>query len=180
MKSMKWIAMAVVCGVAVPAAMGSALVTKGSNEIAISGDLDFATAIGTELELTAKYAYFFWDRISLGARTMVYNNDATSQFGIGLTGEYNFNLPPNLRPLFGTDLVPFLGVAVDYRHTKLFDEKDSAVVFGAEGGVKFFLTDSTAISLSLVGELATEDIFADDLEATDKNLMLQLGMRFYF
>ena len=180
MKSMKWLVVAWVCGLAVPAAMGSALITRGSNEIAVGGKLDFATAAGTDLDLNAKYAYFFWDRISLGARTTMGNNDVMNHFGIGLTAEYNFILPEDIRPLFGTDLVPFLGVAVDYQHAKLFDEKENAVVFGTEGGVKFFLTDSMAITLSLVGELATEDIYADDLEATDKNLSLQVGMRFYF
>ena len=54
------------------------------------------------------------------------------------------------------------------------------MVFGADAGVKFFLTDTTALALSLRGELATEDVYDDDLEATDKNLALLLGMRFYF
>ena len=180
MKSMKWLALALACGVAVPAAMGSALVTKGSSEIAVQGMMDFATFQGVETDLSAKYAYFFWDRIALGARGMVYDNDAVTHFGMGLTGEYNFNLPESVRPLFGTDLVPFLGLAVDYRHADLFDETESALIFGAETGVKFFLTDSTAISLSLVGELATEDVYEDDYDATDKNLDLQIGMHFYF
>jgi len=180
MKSMKWLVVALVCSLVVPAAMGAALVTKGSNEIAIDGKLDFATEVGTAFDMRVKYAYFFWDRIALGARATMDNNDAMNHFGVGLTGEYNFVLPEGWRPLFGTDLVPYLGVGVDYRHAKLFDEKESAVVFGAEGGVKMFLTDSTAISLALVGELATEEIYADDLDATDKDLSLQVGMRFYF
>ena len=182
MKSMKWlaVAVAVASGVAIPSAMGSALVTKGSSEIAVAGMLDFATFQGFETDLNAKYAYFFWDRIALGARGMVYDNDAVTHLGMGLTGEYNFNLPESVRPLFGTDLVPFLGLTVDYRHADLFDETESAIIFGAETGVKFFLTDSTAISLSLVGELATEDVYEDDLEATDKNLDLEIGMHFYF
>lgn len=179
MKMTKWLAIALACGLA-GAAQGAALITQGSNEIAVSGKLDFDTEVGTDFDLAAKYAYFFWDRIALGARTVLGNNDAMNYFGIGLTGEYNFTLPEGYSPLFGTDLVPFLGCAVDYRHAKLFDETEGAVVFGLEGGVKFFLTDSTAIALSLIGELASEDIYADDLEATDKDLSLQLGMRFYF
>ncbi len=182
MRSVRWlvVAVAVACGVAVPAAPGAALVTQGSNEIAVDGSMDFATFQGFETDLSLKYAYFFWDRVALGARGMVYDNDAVTYFGVGLTGEYNFMLPESLRPLFGTDLVPFLGATVDYRHADLFDETESAVVFGGEAGVKFFLTDSTAISMSLVGELATEDIYEDDLEATDKDLSIQVGMHFYF
>ena len=179
-KMTKWLALALVCGMAGSAAHGEALVTQGSSEIAVGGKLDFATEVGTDIDLAAKYAYFFWDRISIGGRFTGGNNDAMNYFGLGVSGEYNFQLPEGYGPLFGTDLVPYVGGAIDYRHVKLFDEQESAVVFGLESGLKFFLTDSTAITLSLVGELATEDIYADDLEATDKDLSLQLGMRFYF
>jgi Outer membrane protein beta-barrel domain len=180
MKSIKWFVLALMCSVAVPSAMGSALVTKGSRELALSGMVDFDTEAGTEFDLDIRYAYFFWDRTSVGLRTQMFNNDAVNAFGLGVTAEYNFTLPAKYRPLIGTDFVPYVGVALDYREAKLFDEKQSAGVFGGEAGVKFFLTDSTAITFSLVGELATEDIYADDLDATDKDLGIHLGMRFYF
>ena len=180
MKSMKWLAVAVLCGGIVPAACGEALVTKGSQEVEVAGRLDFATEVGTEFDLGLNYAYFFWDRIALGLRGGVGDNDAVTYWALGTTAEYNFVLPPNWRPLFGTDLVPYLGAAIDFRQAKLFDVTENAAVFGGETGVKFFLTDSTAINLSLVGEWATEEIYADDLEATDLNLFVQLGMRFYF
>lgn len=180
MRNVKWLALVLACGLGVPAAMGSALVTEGSNEIAVGGILDFESAAGVALDLNVKYAYFFWDRISLGVRTSLSENDVADHFGLGLVGEYNFGLPEGYEPLFGTDLVPFVGVAADYRHVKLFQEKEDVAVFGLEGGVKFFLTDSAAVSLSLVGELATEDIYADDHKATNVDLFMQLGMRFYF
>ena len=181
MRRMKWWMAALACGMAVlPAAMGSALVNQGSSELAVGGMMDFATFQGVETTLNVKYGYFFWDRVALGVRGTLYNNDAVNYYGVGVGGEYNFALPASYRPAFGTDLIPFLGGSVDFRRAKLFDETEDAVVFGGEGGVKFFLTDSTAFTLSLVGELATEDIYDDDLEATDKNLALQIGMRFYF
>jgi hypothetical protein len=180
MKSLKWLVLALACSLVASAALGEALVTKGSQEVEVAGRLDFATEVGTEFDLGVNYAYFFWDRIALGLRGAGGDNDAVSYWDLGATAEYNFVLPPNWRPLFGTDLVPYLGVAVDFRQAKLFDETENAGVLGGEGGVKFFLTDSTAINLSLVGEWATEEIYADDLEATDLNLFLQLGMRFYF
>ncbi len=180
MNKVKWLVLGLVCCMAVPSAMGSALVTKGSRELGLSGMLDFATEAGAEFNLDAKYAYFFWDRTSLGLRTQLFDNDAVSGFGIGMTAEYNFALPPRYRPLIGTDFVPYLGVMLDYRQAKLFDETKSAAVLGGEAGVKFFLTDSTAITFSLVGELASEEIYADDLESTDQDLAIQLGMRFYF
>ena len=180
MKIAKWLVLALALGGVAPAAMGEALVTKGASELAVDGMMDFATFQGVETELEVRYGYFFIDRLSVGPKAMLYNNDAVNHFGLGAAAEYNFQLPPNYKPLFGTDLVPFLGGSVEYRHAKLFDEKESAVVFAADAGVKFFLTDTTALTFSLLGELATEDIYDDDLDATDKNLSLQLGMRFYF
>ena len=180
MKKTMWRGLVMAVAIAGTSAQGAALVSRGASEVAIGGKLDFATAAGTDLALDVKYAYFFWDRFSVGTRVTLHNNDAMNHLGIGATAEYNFQLPEGYKPVFGTDLVPYLGVAVDYRHAKLFDEKESAMVFGGEGGLKFFLTDMTAVTLSLVGEWATEEIYADDLDATDKDLSLRLGMRFYF
>lgn len=180
MKKIKWLTLVLALALMVPAAMGSALITKGSTMLALQGGLDFATAGGTELKLDARYAYFVADRIALGGKTTLFNNDAANYFGIGVIGEYCFRLPEGYQPLFGTDLVPYLGVSLEYRHAKLFDQKESAIVLGGEGGLKFFLTDSAAITLALVGEVASEDIYADDLDATNLDLSIQLGMRFYF
>lgn len=180
MNKVKWLALVLVVIVTAPLARAEALISRGSNELGINGIMDFATFQGIETEIDLKYAYFFWDRISLGMKGKFYHNDAMHAYGFGVTGEYNFNLPAGYRPLFGTDLVPFIGASVDYRHAKLFNEKEDAFVFGAEGGAKFFLTDCTAITLSLVGELATEDIYDDDLKATNKDLSIRLGLRFYF
>ena len=77
-------------------------------------------------------------------------------------------------------MVPFfLGAAIDYRHVSL-DENEDALVFSLEAGTKLFLTDSTAVVLSMIGEMGTEDIYYDEDEPTDKNLLFELGLRFYF
>lgn len=161
-------------------APAAALITQGSNEIEVAGELDFDTEIGTRFLLELNYAYFFWDRIALGGRGSVFRNDAVTEWSVGGTAEYNFSLPEGWLPLLGTDLVPFVGGAVDLRYVELFDISETAVVFSGEGGVKFFLTDTTAVALSLVGEWATEEIYADDKEPTDLNLFVKAGMRFYF
>ncbi len=180
MMKIKWMAMALGLGLVATGAQGSALVTQGANELAISGMVDFQSDMGVELDLNVRYAYFLIDRVAIGTKVLMYNNDTYNHFGLGLTGEYNFKLPQQFKPLFGTDLVPFLGGAVDFRHTRIYGSKESAVVFGGEGGVKFFLTDTAAVTTSVLGELATEDIFADDGEATNLDLRLLVGMRFYF
>ena len=180
MKSMKWLALALAVGLCAPAALGGALLTQGSNEIGISGQLDTSGVAGTDFDLKGKYAYFFWDRASLGLRAAFGDNDWWSYIALGTTAEYNFTMSENYRPLIGTDFVPlFLGAAIDYRHVNL-DEKQNALVFSLEAGSKLFLTDSTAIVGSLIGEMGTEDIYYDKDEPTDKNLLFELGLRFYF
>jgi len=181
MKNMKWLALALGCCLIVPAAMGEALVTQGSHEIAIGGKLDFQSGSGTAFNLDLRFAYFVIDRLSVGSRVTFGNNDFENHFSGGLLSEYNFRLPAGFRPLFGTDLVPYVGALLDYRqaHFSGLDD-ESAIVLGGEAGLKFFLTDASAITLSLVGELASEDVYVDDEEVTDKDLNMQIGMRFYF
>ena len=49
MKSMKWLVWVLIVGLAAPVAMGAALLNQGSNEIAVSGLLDFDSEVGTDL-----------------------------------------------------------------------------------------------------------------------------------
>jgi hypothetical protein len=173
-----WI-VALAVSLAGTAAWGQALVTQGSQEIGIAGGMDFFSGAGTAFDLDVKYAYFFWDRASLGTQIgMSFDKDMTA-VSLGVTGEYNFSLPYGYEPLVGTDLVPYVGGLVDYRYIDYF-RSENAFVFGLEGGLKFFLTDSTAVVLALATEVATEDIYLDDDELTNWDLGLKLGMRFYF
>ena len=165
---------------AAPSASAKALVTQGSSELGISGLLDIESALGTDIQLDLRYAYFFIDRFSVGAVGGFGDNDAVTRFNLGLVSEYNFALPDSYRPLVGTDFVPFVGLGIGFLYADLYSGDETAVVFSGETGVKFFLSDSTAVTLSLLGQFATEDVFADDTKATDVDLSLRLGMRFHF
>ena len=163
-----------------PSASAKALVTQGSSEIGVSGFLDIESALGTDIQLDLRYAYFFIDRFSVGVLGGFGDNDAVTRFNLSLVSEYNFALPDSYRPLIGTDFVPFVGVGVGFLYADLYPGDETAVVFSGEAGAKFFLSDSAAVTLSLLGQFATEDVFADDQKATDVDLSLCLGMRFYF
>ncbi|MBR4253006.1 MAG: outer membrane beta-barrel protein [Kiritimatiellae bacterium] len=176
-------ALALAAGIAAAAAFSAhaeALVTKGSSELGIGGNLDFKSAVGTDVSLGVRYAYFFWDQISLGGTVGVADNDAATSFKIGGVGEYNFKLSDNYQPVIGTDLVPFVGLGLSYQHVDIHHEKENALVFTTEAGIKFFLTDSAAVITSGIFDLATKDIFPDDDDANKWNFALNLGMRFYF
>lgn len=178
--------MGVFCAaVAVAASMvrtaeAEALITQGSSELGVGGGLDFTSAVGTDIGLDIRYAYFFWDQISLGGVAGFGDNDAATSFKLGAVGEYNFKLSDQYRPIIGTDFVPFAGLGLSYQYVDIYHEHKNALVFTTEGGLKFFLTDSAAITLSAVFDLATAKIFPDDDKAKIWDLAFRLGMRFYF
>lgn len=181
MKKNGWLAVlaAAVIGVAATGAQGAALIDEGSSELGVGGALDFVGVNGTSVDLSLRYGYFFWDQISIGGVFGLYNDDDLTRFEFGAVGEYNFRLDSEYRPLVGTDLVPFVGASLRYAYADMSENK-SALLLGAEGGVKFFLTDSAAVILSMAGDLATEKIFPDDGDMQNWDLALKLGMRFYF
>lgn len=181
MKKNGWMAVlaAAVISVAATGARGEALISEGSSELGVSGLLDFVSVNGTAVELNMRYAYFFWDAISLGGVFGLYNDDDLTRYEFGGVGEYNFRLSDDFRPLVGTDFVPFVGASVRYAYADMNKNK-SALLFGAEGGAKLFLTDSAALTLSLAGDLATEKVFPDDDEMQNWDVSIRLGMRFYF
>ena len=181
MKKNGWLAVlaAAVIGAAATGAQGAALIDEGSSELGVGGALDFVGVNGTSVDLSLRYAYFFWDQISLGGVFGLYNDDDLTRYEFGAVGEYNFRLSEDYRPLVGTDFVPFVGVSARYAYADMSKNK-SALLFGAEGGTKFFLTDSAAVVFSLAGDLATEKIFPDDGDMQNWDLAIKLGMRFYF
>lgn len=157
-----------------------ALITQGSSELGVGGGLDFTSAVGTDIGLDIRYAYFCWDQISLGGVVGFGDNDAATTLKVGGIGEYNFKLSDNYRPIIGTDFVPFVGLGLSYQYVDIYHEHENALVFTTEGGLKFFLTDSAAITLSGVFDLATAKIFPHDDDADRWDFSLRLGMRFYF
>lgn len=164
----------------VPVAGATALLDKGSSELGVSGWIDFATADGTDVALDLRYAYFLVDRVGFGGILHTRDSRHSKICSLGGIVEYNFTLPEEWRPAIGTDLVPYLAGSVQYAYSDIYDFSEDAFVFRGDVGVKFFLTDTSALTLGLVGSWATEDIYEDDDEATDLDLQMQLGMRLYF
>jgi len=150
------------------------------HEIAVSGFLDPDTEVGTTVDLDLRYGYFFWDYISIGLQGGISDNDAATAGNIGITAEYNLPISDDYEPLIGTDFVPYFGGAISYQHAEIFGKKANAAVFTGEVGLKFFLTDTAAFTTSFLTSVATEDVYADDMDKSNIDLSLRLGMRFYF
>ena len=148
---------------------------EGTSEISVSGLLDFETANGTLIDLNLFYGYFFMDYLEIGVAGSYLDNDAVQAWAIGPKAEYNFDI--------GYSVVPFVGGSLQFASTEFkdADKDDTAGIAGIEGGAKFFITEYAAISVALVGEMATEDLYpAKDGESESTDIRTELGMRIFF
>jgi hypothetical protein len=178
---MKKILLSALLALAVAApAFARGLITQGSNELSLSGAVDPCTSMGTTVDLGVRYGYFFWDYISLGPAFSFYNNDDVTSVGVGINGEYNFALSDDYRPVIGTDFVPYVGLGLHLQYSDLPKESNTAGVLALEGGLKFFLSDTAAVTTSVLGRLATDDVYADGSDSDSYDILVHLGMRFYF
>lgn len=168
-----------VLAVAAPA-FARGLITQGSNELSLSGMIDPRSSQGTSIDLAARYGYFFWDYISVGAQGGFFDDDSVTSGSIGIVGEYNIPLSDDYQPLIGTDFVPYFGAGLHLMYADLSKESNTAGVLSLEAGLKFFLSDTAALTTSVVGSLATDDVYPNDDDCDSWDIHVNLGMRFYF
>ena len=124
--------------------------------------------------MSLRGGHFLIDGVQVGVLGSFADNDLTTLWGLGVYGEYNLlhaELP----------VVPFLGLSGSYNRSEPSGlSHTDAFVLGAEAGGKYFLNATTALTLSYLFELASDDVFADDAALEDTNHSLLLGLRFHF
>lgn len=152
----------------------ASLLPAGTTELGVSGLLDFDTPADTLITLDLSYGYFVQDNIEAGMSAYFRNDDNYTLWSVGLFGEYNFDI--------GTGMMPFMGLDLSLAHAEggIPERESDAVILGARGGAKYFVTEFLALSAQLVLEAATDDIFLTEegLESTDARI--ELGLRVYF
>ncbi len=148
------------------------LLSIGSNELGLSGMVDFDSPGGTLIDLNMFYGYFVTDFFEVGVKTSFTDADDFTSWSFGPVVEQNFDL--------GVELIPFVGASLAYAQAETDSGTENAFVIGVQGGGKYFLTEYLAVSTALVLELANEDIFPaeDDFEKYD--VRLELGLRTFF
>jgi len=146
---------------------------EGSTEFGVQGKVEFESAVGTDISVSLRAGHFVADGIQVGAFGSFADNDVDTRWGVGVFGEYNL--------LTGGAVVPFVGISGAYNRSEPSGLKNTdAFVLGAEAGGKYFLTANTALTLSYLFELSSDDIFVDDDQLEDTNHSILLGLRFYF
>ena len=170
----------VVCSGSVMVQAQVPMLQRGTQELALSGALDFRDRGDTTLDLIARYGFFLRDNLEVGGVGQFSGDfDSTFRYGLGGFGEYHF--PAWLSPRWPS-LVPYLGadVLLSFVDTDL-GEDNAALTFAPRIGLKWFVRDYFAVDTNFFVALATDDIFQNKRDELDfYDIGLRLGIRVYF
>ena len=150
------------------------MLSKGTMELDITGGFDPKGAAGSQVMAGLGYGYYVIDNLEVDAAFFFINDDYETGYHPAIGSQYNFNL--------GYKLVPFVGINLgwgiwDYKEV----ENKNGFVYGGEVGLKYFLTDSLALSASIDYDLSTGDIWMEkDGKMVDNNWGVNWNLRYSF
>lgn len=153
------------------------MLMQGTRDLGVSGLIDFNSPDGHLYAVDGNYGYFFADYFDFGGKLAFQRTENANSYMLGPYAEYNFDV------LIYEQIIPFLGGSILFGRgeNKLSDSSaKNALVFGLNGGVKFFLADNVALTPQLSGQLATSEIFAAKEDVKNYDVRLELGLRFFF
>lgn len=173
---MRKILMLAVAALFVASSSQAAMIQEGTRELGVKGLIDFESEDDTLIDLTLSYGYFIADQVELGGSVGIVDDDNFTQWRIGGFAEYNIDQ--------GSEWVPFVGVSLDLSGAELDnairDEDNTAIVFGVDVGIKYFLVEHLALTAALDFDVATDDIYQGENKAEDTDFAIEFGLRCYF
>jgi hypothetical protein len=153
------------------------LLSRGTQELALSGLLDFENRGDTTLDLIGRYGYFLRDNLEVGGVAAFSGNfDDAFRYGLGGFAEYHFP------QLLTESVVPYLGadVLLSFVDTD-FGDDNAALTFEPRAGLKWFIRDYFALETHVFVAIATDDLYQNDRDDLDSyDVGLRLGIRVYF
>jgi hypothetical protein len=153
------------------------LLSRGTQELALSGILDFKNRGDTTLDLIGRYGYFLRDNLEMGGVAAFSGNfDDAFRYGLGGFAEYHFAglLTPSVVPYLGAD------VLLSFVDTD-FGDDNAALTFEPRVGLKWFIRDYFAVETHAFFAIATDDLFQNDRNDLDPyDYGLRVGIRVYF
>ncbi|MDQ8185835.1 hypothetical protein [Pelagicoccus sp. SDUM812002] len=142
--------------------------SAGTRELGVFGNIDWGDDISYDLNLT--YAWFTKDNLEVGVSTGISGIESDLNLGLELFSEYNWVSGDS-------KWVPFVGGSLGWATLESDVLDGDAITVGVEGGVKYFLQSNVALSFSVGGDYAFDEIFPG---GDDFNKRLNIGTRFYF
>lgn len=171
---MKKLAIIVILSLATSIAGYAQMLSKGTKELEIQGNFDPDGAAGTQIWTGLGLGYFVVDNFELAIAGTFNYDDYKTGYQPAVGAQYNLNL--------GCKLVPFAGVNVGWSIWNYQDgENTDDFVYGAEAGLKYFITESLALSVSVDYDRSTGDIWMEkNGKMVDTNWGVLWGLRYFF
>jgi hypothetical protein len=148
----------------------------GSQELGVSGLLDFDTLDGTYVDVQVKYGYFWIDDLEFGGVISFRDDNRLQEWKLGGFAEYNFRID--------SPVTPYIGAALTYGDSDItigaIKEGTGAIVGDFNAGIKYFLVENVALDTDFVFSIASDDIFPEKDKVSDTDWKWRLGLRFYF
>ncbi|MCX6992727.1 MAG: hypothetical protein NT011_06230 [Kiritimatiellaeota bacterium] len=171
---MKKLVMVVVLSLATIIGGYAQMLSKGTKELDISGNFDPKGSAGTQIFTALGFGYFVVDNLELEVAGAFIYDDYERGYHPAIGAQYNFNL--------GCKLVPFIGINLGWG---IWDYKDVAdtdgFVYGGEAGLKYFITDSLALSASIDYDLSPGNIWMEKGgDMVGSNWGVNWGLRYFF
>lgn len=155
---------------------GNTALNQDSQELGLSGLVDFDTQNGTLIDARISYGYFWIDDLEFGGFIGFRDDNQYREWELGGFAEYNFRLQ--------SPVTPYLGAALSYADSELTVGANKVGTGAAVGsfnfGIKYFLVENVALATDFVFRIATDDVFPEKEEMSDTDILWRLGLRFYF
>ena len=152
------------------------ILNKGTKELDFEGSFDHKSGAGSMVWGALGFGYFVVDNLNMIVAGYFHYDDYQIGYHPAVGLQYHFDM--------GIKLVPFIGGNLgwgiwDYKDDDSSDK--NGFVYGVGGGVKYFITDGLAVSLSVDFDWATDDLWMEkDGNMSDNNWGVRWGLRYFF
>jgi hypothetical protein len=171
-------AAAVLLTVATGANAADSALERGTHEFGIHLSPDLFGPVGDTLFLDVGYGVFVRDRLELRASAsytlledVVGPEKDYRAWDVAVGADYHL--------LLGR-AVPFAGLFVGWHRINIDTGAESAMTWGPRLGLKYFLADNVALAFDAAYAQASKEVFFNDFELDDQDLVTSLGLRLMF
>lgn len=144
---------------------------EGTQEIQVSGSLEWDRSSGDRTELKLGYGYFIEEGVEIGPRISMVDENNDAMYSLDAYLEYHYPLADNV--------APYAGLSLGYFNN---NKADDSWAIGAtlSFGCKFFLVEDLALDISFNHTQATGDVFAKNYDFDSNRSNISMGLRFFY